>query len=97
LARVFAFNRRGAFVFWLADLRRDWTFLRALAMASSGVVFCVDWITMAEAMEDPKSAIRIFVDADACPVKPEIYRVAERYGLKVYVVANAFMAVPRTT
>ncbi|MGA8885536.1 MAG: YaiI/YqxD family protein, partial [Pseudolabrys sp.] len=47
-------------------------------------------------MEDPKSAIRIFVDADACPVKPEIYRVAERYGLKVYVVANAFRAVPRS-
>ena len=46
---------------------------------------------MAEAMEDPKSAIRIFVDADACPVKPEIYRVSERYGLKVYVVANALM------
>jgi uncharacterized protein YaiI (UPF0178 family) len=28
-------------------------------------------------------------------VKPEIYRVAERYGLKVFVVANAFMNVPR--
>src|SRR5471032_543039 len=41
------------------------------------------------------AAIRIFVDADACPVKPEIYRVADRYGLKVFVVANAFMAVPR--
>jgi uncharacterized protein len=39
--------------------------------------------------------IRIFVDADACPVKPEVYRVAERYGLKVFVVANAFMNVPR--
>jgi uncharacterized protein YaiI (UPF0178 family) len=49
-------------------------------------------------MEEPKApkAIRIFVDADACPVKPEIYRVAERYGLKVYVVANSFMAVPRS-
>lgn len=48
-------------------------------------------------MEEPaKPAIRIFVDADACPVKPETYRVAERYGLKVYVVANAFMAVPRS-
>ena len=48
-------------------------------------------------MEEPKQppAIRIFVDADACPVKPEIYRVAERYGLQVYVVANAFMQVPR--
>ena len=49
-------------------------------------------------MEEPKqpAAIRIFVDADACPVKPEIYRVAERYGLKVFVVANAFMTVPRS-
>ena len=46
--------------------------------------------------ESQKSVpIRIFVDADACPVKPEIYRVAERYGLKVYVVANSFMTVPR--
>jgi uncharacterized protein len=53
---------------------------------------------MTASMEEPQAppAIRIFVDADACPVKPEIYRVAERYGLKVYVVANAFMAVPRS-
>jgi uncharacterized protein YaiI (UPF0178 family) len=52
---------------------------------------------MAATLEEPRpSAIRIFVDADACPVKPEIYRVAERYALKVYVVANAFMAVPRS-
>ena len=53
---------------------------------------------MAASMEEPQAprAIRIFVDADACPVKPEIYRVAERYGLKVYVVANAFTAVPRS-
>jgi uncharacterized protein YaiI (UPF0178 family) len=56
-----------------------------------------NWITIAEAMEEPqKPTIRIFIDADACPVKPEIYRVAERYGLKVYVVANAFMTVPRS-
>jgi uncharacterized protein YaiI (UPF0178 family) len=48
-------------------------------------------------MEDSTqpAAIRIFVDADACPVKPEIYKVAERYGLKVFVVANSFMNVPR--
>ena len=46
-------------------------------------------------MEEPEtSAIRIFVDADACPVKAEVYRVAERYGLKVFVVANSFMNVP---
>jgi len=38
---------------------------------------------------------RIFIDADACPVKEEAYRVARRYGLKTYVVANAFIMVPR--
>ena len=38
----------------------------------------------------------IFVDADACPVKNEIYRVAERLGLRVNVVANAPMYVPES-
>jgi uncharacterized protein YaiI (UPF0178 family) len=38
---------------------------------------------------------RIFIDADACPVKDEIYKVARRYGLQVYVVANAFIMTPR--
>jgi uncharacterized protein YaiI (UPF0178 family) len=35
-----------------------------------------------------------YVDADACPVKEEVYRVARRYAIKVYVVANATMRVP---
>jgi len=39
--------------------------------------------------------IQIFIDADACPVKDETYRVAARYGLHVYVVANSFLNVPR--
>lgn len=39
--------------------------------------------------------IQIYVDADACPVKNEIYRVAERHGLKVFVVSNSFINVPR--
>ena len=37
----------------------------------------------------------LYVDADACPVKAEIYRVAERYQLKVFVVSNSYMNVPR--
>jgi uncharacterized protein YaiI (UPF0178 family) len=37
---------------------------------------------------------RIFVDADACPVKDEVYRVAQRYGLKVLVVSNGPLRVP---
>jgi uncharacterized protein YaiI (UPF0178 family) len=40
-------------------------------------------------------AIRIFVDADACPVKDEVYKVAARYGLQTYVVSNSFLQVPR--
>lgn len=38
--------------------------------------------------------IRIFIDADACPVKDETYKVASRYGLKTFVVANSWMQVP---
>ncbi len=36
----------------------------------------------------------IFVDADACPVKDEIYKVARRYQIKVFVVANTSLFVP---
>ncbi len=39
--------------------------------------------------------IALHVDADACPVKDEIYKVAARYALTVYVVANAHMSLPR--
>jgi len=38
--------------------------------------------------------LHIFVDADACPVKPEVYRVASRYHLNVTLVANSRMRVP---
>jgi len=41
------------------------------------------------------NSIVIYVDADACPVKDEVYRVAERYGLKVFVVSNSPLMVPR--
>ena len=40
-------------------------------------------------------AIRIFVDADACPVKEEIFRVATRFGLRVLLVSNSPLRVPR--
>lgn len=38
--------------------------------------------------------MRIFIDADACPVKDETYKVAARYGLKVFVVSNSFVTIP---
>jgi len=37
----------------------------------------------------------IFVDADACPVKSEIYRVAKRHGLRVTLVSNSWMRIPQ--
>lgn len=43
----------------------------------------------------PPNPIVVYIDADACPVKDETYRVAGRYGLHVFVVANSFMALPR--
>jgi len=49
---------------------------------------------MSDARPDAGS-IRIFVDADACPVKAEVYRVAERHALRVFVVANSPIQVPR--
>ncbi|MDR6771252.1 YaiI/YqxD family protein [Azospirillum sp. BE72] len=40
------------------------------------------------------SKVEIYVDADACPVKAEIYKVAGRTGCKVWIVANAPLRLP---
>jgi uncharacterized protein YaiI (UPF0178 family) len=40
-------------------------------------------------------SVHLYVDADACPVKAETTKVAERHGLPVVFVANAFLAIPR--
>lgn len=45
--------------------------------------------------ENARTAIEIYIDADACPVKAEVYRVAERHKLKVVLVANSYIATPR--
>jgi len=42
-----------------------------------------------------KMTIHIFVDADACPVKAEVYKVALRCNVPVTVVTNSFLRVPR--
>jgi uncharacterized protein YaiI (UPF0178 family) len=36
----------------------------------------------------------IYIDADACPVKDEVYRVATRYSLSVFVVCNSWIRTP---
>ena len=48
---------------------------------------------MREVGED-RRLLHIFVDADACPVKQEVYHVARRYRLEVTLVTNAWMRVP---
>jgi uncharacterized protein YaiI (UPF0178 family) len=39
--------------------------------------------------------LTIYVDADACPVKAEVVKVAERHQLRVVLVANSWMQAPR--
>lgn len=41
-----------------------------------------------------KPPLQILVDADACPVKDEVYKVAFRHDVPVAIVANAFLRVP---
>lgn len=50
---------------------------------------------MTHALADEElHVLKIYVDADACPVKDEVYRVAERYGLEVTLVANSQLRLP---
>ncbi len=39
---------------------------------------------------------RIYVDADACPVKDEVVRVGERHELSIFMVSNAYMRLPES-
>ncbi len=49
---------------------------------------------MSEAVPEPRT-LEVLVDADACPVKDETYKVAFRHGVRVIVFANAPILVPR--
>jgi uncharacterized protein YaiI (UPF0178 family) len=42
----------------------------------------------------PKDNLSILVDADSCPVKPEIYKVALRHQTQVVLVSNSYMKIP---
>lgn len=46
-------------------------------------------------MTDSQTSLRIYIDADACPVKDEIYKVAARHAVPVTVVAGGFIRVPQ--
>ncbi len=55
--------------------------------------FSANW--QAVGMIEAAGKILLYIDADACPVKDEAYKVAARHGVKTFVVANSFMNVPR--
>lgn len=39
--------------------------------------------------------LKIYVDADACPVKNEVLRVADRHGMVVHMVSNQWIRLPK--
>lgn len=41
-------------------------------------------------------AVTVYIDADACPVKDETYKVVARYGLVTWVVSNSFIQIPKS-
>ncbi len=45
-------------------------------------------------LKEALNVLHLFIDADACPVKQEAFRVARRYGLEVTLVTNAWMRTP---
>jgi uncharacterized protein YaiI (UPF0178 family) len=51
-------------------------------------------ISQTESGREGSRVLDIFIDADGCPVKQEVYRVAQRYGLRVTVVANSRIQIP---
>ncbi len=46
--------------------------------------------------EEPPSTPTVYLDADACPVKDVVYKVAGRYGVPLKVVANGYLRIPET-
>ena len=57
-----------------------------LARSDDGLAICYE----------AAMTIKIYIDADACPVKEETYKVAVRHGLQSYVVSNAFIQIPQS-
>lgn len=39
--------------------------------------------------------IHLFIDADGCPVKKEVYHVAKRYQMQVFIVSNSWIKIPQ--
>jgi uncharacterized protein len=68
-----------------------------LTSVNSPFIKNLDWFSANTVSSQVKRTyvIEIYVDADGCPVKDEVFRVAQRYGLRVYVVANSRLRIPQ--
>jgi hypothetical protein len=52
------------------------------------------WGGLRPICKDAASTIKVYIDADACPVKEETYKVAARDGLQTFVVSKSCMRIP---
>ena len=57
-------------------------------------IAAIGWHPAAIRDDEGHNLLHIFIDADACPVKQEVYRVARRYRLEGTLVANTRMRIP---
>ena len=57
-------------------------------------LYCTDSIPVQKENTMRDGMPKLYIDADACPVKNEIYKATEKYGMTVYVVCNSYMNVP---
>ena len=66
-------------------------FLREALRRPPGAVYACHMMS-----EEPPSTPTVYLDADACPVKDVVYKVAGRYGVPLKVVANGYLRIPET-
>lgn len=60
----------------------------------SGAAACAAPVRLTISTDEPMTAI--YVDADACPVKDEAVRVADRHKLPIHFVSNSWMRLPES-
>lgn len=58
-------------------------------------MFAVIFVKMPDETARKDTDLCILIDADACPVREEVYKVAFRYEVPVTLVANSYMRIPR--
>ena len=79
---------RGSSPRWGATLKGQFRDELALLLYAA---FSFRLICLRQFSMSVETSIVIYIDADACPVKNEVFKVAARHGLKVYLVSNQWL------